>query len=84
MDNSRTFQLDQAQVANFQNKLNIRWTPEGDWMKAKVEVSGVVIGLLYDPPARNVSVTIVRKPFYVSHDRVWNEIENYLQKGDSA
>jgi hypothetical protein len=85
MDNSRTFQLEQGQIQRLTAKLPpIPWEDFGPLLDAQMEVHGVSLRLVYHPVLFTLAVTILSKPVNVSTNRLWNEIENYLQKGDSA
>jgi len=85
MENSRTFQLDQAHLERLADKVDtMAWWRDGSLLSATIEVQGVGLRLVYRTLVETLEVTILHKPFYVSSDRVWNKIENYLAKGDSV
>jgi hypothetical protein len=80
---TKTFQLDQAQLDRFADKLKtIPWKLSDSTLRAEVKVRGVKLALAYDPSSHTLTVQILHRPIFpipISEDRVWHELDNYLQ-----
>ena len=77
MENTRTFPVNAELMMPLTERAGKPWQTSDGKLTTEIEIRGVTLGLVYDPAAQTLAVTIRHKPFYVSTAAVWEELDKY-------